>query len=587
MNQIIEKGIETTSSILLESMEMEAGGGCHWEGRLSDSALSTAVAVLALSLADAQRCEGLIRNGIEWLAKTQNADGGWGDTPKSQSNLSTSLLSWCALGVTPNVSASMEAERRVDGYLKRQAGGIAPDVLARQVKRQYGEDRTFSAPILATCALAGRCGEGPEAWKDVPQLPFELSCLPRELFHLLRLPVVSYAIPALIAVGLVVFRRKGQRGPLGFLRRASVSKSLRILSQCQPENGGFLEATPLTSFVVMSLCAAGERDHEVVEKGVSFLEKSVRIGGSWPIDTHLATWVTTNAVTALSSFEGDLSFSASQREGLLEWILTQQFTATHPFTGAAPGGWAWTPLAGGVPDADDTAGALVAIAELGCGQDRSIAAAANGVRWLVELQNGDGGFPTFCRGWGKLPFDRSCPDITAHVVKAFRIWLPHLSPPLASSAKGALLRAVHYLKESQERDGSWLPLWFGNQETTNHHNPTYGTAKVVQSCIELPGAGRGLSFLAGIQNRDGGWGGGAGASSSIEETALALQALSLERRTYASSIESGIRWLRDATDRFQRFPAAPIGLYFSSLWYAEELYPVIFTLQALASLAKA
>ena len=36
----------------------------------------------------------------------------------------------------------------------------------------------------------------------------------------------------------------------------------------------------------------------------------------------------------------------------------------HPYTGAAPGGWAWTDLPGGVPDADDTPGALLALVAL-------------------------------------------------------------------------------------------------------------------------------------------------------------------------------------------------------------------------------
>src|SRR5690606_25599498 len=45
-------------------------------------------------------------------------------------------------------------------------------------------------------------------------------------------------------------------------------------------------------------------------------------------------------------------------------------------------------------------------------------AVRRGVTWLLDLQNRDGGWPTFCRGWGKLPFDRSSPDITAHCMRA-------------------------------------------------------------------------------------------------------------------------------------------------------------------------
>ncbi len=60
------------------------------------------------------------------------------------------------------------------------------------------------------------------------------------------------------------------------------------------------------------------------------------------------------------------------------------------------------------------AGALLALAHLGVGlaDETARAAVALGVGWLFDLQNRDGGIPTFCRGWGALPFDRSSPDLT-------------------------------------------------------------------------------------------------------------------------------------------------------------------------------
>src|SRR5205814_5887185 len=98
-----------------------------------------------------------------------------------------------------------------------------------------------------------------------------------------------------------------------------------------------------------------------------------------------------------------------EETGLVDWLLRCQLRQAHPYTGAAPGGWAWTDLSGGVPDVDDTSGALLALARLrGVGaadQKRIDEAAAAGVSWLLDLQNSDGGWPTFCRGWGTMPFD--------------------------------------------------------------------------------------------------------------------------------------------------------------------------------------
>src|SRR5688572_32031048 len=37
--------------------------------------------------------------GLGWLAANQNADGGWGDTVLSRSNISTTLLCWCSFSI--------------------------------------------------------------------------------------------------------------------------------------------------------------------------------------------------------------------------------------------------------------------------------------------------------------------------------------------------------------------------------------------------------------------------------------------------------------------------------------------------------
>src|SRR3954468_19131779 len=64
----------------------------HWVGELSTSALSTATAVMALHLVNPFEHRTLIDGGLKWLADHQNADGGWGDTVKSVSNISTTML---------------------------------------------------------------------------------------------------------------------------------------------------------------------------------------------------------------------------------------------------------------------------------------------------------------------------------------------------------------------------------------------------------------------------------------------------------------------------------------------------------------
>jgi squalene-hopene/tetraprenyl-beta-curcumene cyclase len=64
---------------------------------------------------------------------------------------------------------------------------------------------------------------------------------------------------------------------------------------------------------------------------------------------------------------------------------------------------------------------LLALRNLGATAESSEAAKA-GINWLLDIQNRDGGWPTFCRGWGHLPFDRSSADISAHALRALTAW---------------------------------------------------------------------------------------------------------------------------------------------------------------------
>ncbi|MEM9015378.1 MAG: prenyltransferase/squalene oxidase repeat-containing protein [Verrucomicrobiota bacterium] len=549
----------------------------YWEGELSTSALSTATAIVALGSVDEGRYREHLDRASRWLREHQNPDGGWGDTIRSFSNISTTLLAWSALRRFAPEASAVNISRARD-WIRDYVGSLDPDQIAETVKARYGKDRTFSVPILMLCAICGTLGE--RGWKRVLRLPFELAALPREWFATMRLPVVSYALPALIAIG---YARYCEAKPGGKRWHPLWPKVSALLTKIQPASGGFLEAAPLTSFVAMALVAAGEREHPVVEKAVAFLEETVREDGSWPIDTNLATWATTLATKALG---GD--FDSNER--ISDWLLNQQYREVHPFTNSPPGGWAWTDLSGGVPDADDTPGALLALRFLAAQSSEEIPqewieAARSAVIWLLDLQNRDGGIPTFCRGWGALPFDRSSPDLTAHALRAWDAWKTHFNATLVERIELAEEKGRRYLLRNQARDGSWVPLWFGNQHRLRDEaNPTYGTAMVLRAFEQSDGdesIDRAVKWLTKAQNEDGGWGSLRGETpSSIEETSLAISAL-VNRTEARDSVDRGVDWLVRKTEGGTRFEAAPIGFYFAKLWYFERSYPLIWATEAL------
>ena len=527
----------------------------HWEGELAASALSTATAISAFAavLLSDQTAKTttdqhndlphLISRGIAYLQQQQNDDGGFGDTDRSHSNIATSYLAVAASTLAEKIGRpglSEQSLKRLNAYIER-AGKLDG------LRRRYGKDKTFVVPIMNNLAIAGLI-----SWDQVPALPFEAAVFPQSLYRFLSMPVVSYAIPALVAIGQArhLLGRKTWF-PLRVIRNLSINPTLKVLRRMQPESGGYLEATPLTAFVVMSLAATGRTSLSVVQEGLKFLRDSMRDEGSWPIDTNLATWVTSLSMHALACDpEDDRSWCD---EELIRWHLSCQHLKPHPFTGARPGGWGWTDLSGAVPDSDDTPAAILALllskpscsAELKAEIDQATLLAG---RWLLQLQNRNGGWPTFCRGWGKLPFDRSSTDLTAHAMRA----LQQLAPDASLRSHKAVQQGIRFLDRQQQTDGSWNPLWFGNQDRDDESNPIYGTAKVLLAS-QLPPAAQQLAaeFLIKNQNPDGGWGGGnsmveklarasenqapdessahtlipEGLISSVEETALAVDAL--------------------------------------------------------------
>ena len=584
--------LRSALAAVTDALLAERNSEGHWSGELSSSALSTATAITALAAVDREAHAELISAGLGWLSSAVHGDGGWGDTVYSKSNISTTALVWAAFGAAGADESHRELMGQAQAWLAaasglRTTGDFTPQNLVTAIERRYGKDRTFSVPIVMTLALSGRLGA--DGWHSVRALPFELATLPHQFFGALRLPVVSYALPALIAIGQVIHHHAPTRNPVTrSFRRWATEQTLRVLTTIQPPNGGFLEATPLTSFVTMSLAAMGRREHIVTQRGVAFLQSAARADGSWPIDTNLATWVTTLSIKALAHQHGWAS--PESRMWLREWLLGQQYRTEHPYTHAKPGGWAWTDLPGGVPDADDTAGVLIALLKLGAVNQETRTAGLAGLRWLLALQNRDGGIPTFCRGWGALPFDRSSPDLTAHALRAWSGWLAQVPPDLHRKLTRAIGRAVRYLAKIQRRDGAWLPLWFGNEHVADDRNPTYGTAKVLIALRELKERGfaipreidrRAAEWLVSAQQEDGGWGGDATAPASVEETGLAVEALAGVR---AQAAERGAAWLLERIERGDLGEPAPIGLYFARLWYFERLYPLIFTCAALGKM---
>ena len=590
-NQQLENQYKILSNKLIE--EQNSNG--YWTGLLSSSALGVSVAIVAIKLKGLPNHEERVLKGLQWLFDNANTDGGFGDTPESESNVSTSFL--CYASITFCQTKEHDGTtilHGIENYLEQQKISLKSGDISKSVLGYYGKDYTFSVPILSMLTICGVLGD--DDIRKIPQLPFELTLLPSSVYRFFNLQVVSYAIPALVAVGIYLFKRKNRSGfLLKFIRNRSINPSLRKLSGLVPESGGFLEAIPLTAFVSMCLISCNHKENDIVDKGILFLYNQQREDGSWPIDTDLSTWVTTLSVKAFGSRLSD-TLNPDSIETLKNHLLRLQFKEKHPFNAAKPGGWGWTSYSGSVPDADDTPGAILALLEMYKGKDEETKAIIDGCSWLINIQNRDGGIPTFCKGWARLPFDSSCADLTGHTLLAITRTIDILGDKISSAQtvkfKSCAKRAIKYLEKNQHQSGYWLPLWFGNQQTSKKNNPVYGTAKVstyIIDCLKCRWIDYSFRFnlllmltaahcyLLQQQNNDGSWGGYKDTDGSIEETSLAICALSKKNR---DACLKGFTWLEKEYNT-HGLKSTPIGLYFATLWYDEKLYPLAFYLEAL------
>jgi squalene-hopene/tetraprenyl-beta-curcumene cyclase len=222
-------------------------------------------------------------------------------------------------------------------------------------------------------------------------------------------------------------------------------------------------------------------------------------------------WDTALAALALQE-TGDGEATRSSIRAL-NWLLPRQlleevgdWRARRPQL--ASGGWPFQFGNAHYPDLDDTAVVAWAMYQARL-PERYATSIERALDWLVGMQSENGGFAAFDAdnthyNLNYIPFadhgallDPPTSDVTARVIAV----LARAGRP---KDRGALERALEYLRREQEADGSWFGRWGSNY--------IYGTWSVLMA-LELAGVAaddpavrRAVEWLASRQNTDGGWG---------------------------------------------------------------------------------
>ncbi|MCS7306778.1 MAG: squalene--hopene cyclase [Thermoguttaceae bacterium] len=225
------------------------------------------------------------------------------------------------------------------------------------------------------------------------------------------------------------------------------------------------------------------------------------------------------------------------------------------------------------------------------------AAITRGLRWMLAMQNRDGGWGAFDRNNNRqflnyVPFadhnamlDPSTPDLTGRVLEALGRLGYRLGHP-------AVDRAVAFLRRSQEPDGAWFGRWGVNY--------IYGTWQALAGLRAVglpttdPAVLRGADWLLGSQQADGGWGESPASyedpscrgqgPTTASQTAWAILGLVAAGRAKQTALLRAVRFLLDrqqpdGTWIEQEFT----GTGFPRVFYLKyHYYPISFPLLALA-----
>jgi len=472
------------------------------------------------------------------LRARQAEHGGWPLYHNGGFNLSCTVKAYFALKLAGDDPQAAHMQRARTAILQR-GGAARANVFTR-----------------ITLALFGQL-----PWRGVPYIPVEIMLLPRWFpFHLDK---VSYWSRTVMVPLLILCTRKpvagnprkvhirelfttppeeerdyflGSRRRPGFLAklflaldqigrlidplvpgavRAHATRRAQawILDRLNGEDGlGAIFPAMVNALQVMAVLGFAQSDPRRVTAKRALQRLLV-------IDTSSAycqpcvspVWDTALAALAMQETGDATALDASVRA--LDWLKSKQllddpgdWRVRRP--ALRGGGWAFQFANGHYPDLDDTAVVAWAMHQA---SDRGAYShsVSRALDWLVGMQSRNGGFAAFdadntCYYLNEIPFadhgallDPPTSDVTARVLTA----LARIGRPQDQTA---LQRAIAYLRDAQEADGSWFGRW-----GTNY---IYGTWSVLTAFAQAgisadDGAvRRAVDWLTARQNADGGWG---------------------------------------------------------------------------------
>jgi squalene-hopene/tetraprenyl-beta-curcumene cyclase len=582
----LEASIARASDALLALRKSDG----HWCFELEADCTIPAEYVLMRHYRDEPVASELERKIAVYLRRTQGAHGGWPLFQDGAFNISAGVKAYFALKMIGDDVNAPHMVRAREAILAH-GGAATSNVFTRALLALYGEI----------------------PWRGVPVMPVEIMLLPKWFpFHLDK---ISYWGRTVLVPLLVLMTKKPRaKNPKGVhigelfttppdeVKQWSkgehqtwpwahlfgeLDKLLRVLEPHMPKrsrersialaerwtserlNGvdglGAIFPAMVNSLLMYDVLGVPADDARVVAARES-IERLLVVAEDEAYCQPCVSPIWDTALVAHTLLEAGGEEADARVRAALDWLAPLQildvkgdWAAQRP--DVRPGGWAFQYANAYYPDVDDTAVVATAMDRI-ARQDANNAYAERISRareWVEGLQSRNGGWGAFDADnvhhyLNHIPFadhgallDPPTADVSARCISM----LAQLGDTIDTS--DVLKRGVDYLLADQEKDGSWFGRWGANY--------VYGTWS---SLCALNAAGlphehdafrRAVSWLAEIQNEDGGWGedlssykldykGYEPAPSTASQTAWAVLALMAAGDIDHPAVARGIAFLQ-------------------------------------------
>ena len=601
----------------------------HWVGELQGDTILESEYVLLMAFLGRERSTA-VAQAARYILQHQLSDGGWNNYPDGPMELSVSVKAYFALKLAGHDPRAPHMQRARDRI--REAGGAAgcnsftKFYLALLGQIPYANCPAVPPELMLLPRWAYINIYAMSSWtrtivvplsifyahKPVRRLPpergiAELFLQPPDTPLWPHPPTRRWLTWTNLFLGLDALLKRTEPY-LGLIRRLALKRAEAWMRERFADSDGLGAIFPPMIYTVICLRCLGCPDEAPEMRWALEQLDALKIEerGTLRLQPCFSpVWDT--ALTLIGLADARLPSSHAAMMAAVRWLTRREvrrpgdWSTSNP--GLEPAGWFFEYRNGFYPDTDDTAMVLMALARSGHAGDGGVRAAVQrGLRWLLHMQNDDGGWAAFDRNINrevltKVPFadhnamlDPSCPDITARVLEALGHFGYRVGQPCVD-------RGIAFIQRMQERHGGWLGRWGVNY--------IYGTWQVLQGLQAVgcdmgqPMVRRAAAWLKRVQQAGGGWGetcrsyddprlAGQG-TPTASQTAWALLGLLAAGEQDSPEVHSGVAYLlgtqqADGSWHEDQFT----GTGFPKVFYLKyHLYRLYFPLMALARFAAA